>query len=277
MLLNYSGLNQDAKTPFFETENWQTLSKMPYSQGKKNSTNSAAAGVFTMKLIMIKNCYLHKNDTSRFFVSNVSIGFHQRELCNEHSQVETQGVNSLLRSFWNTNRDNAPSILEINIKWKDLPPFGFHYKPKNIENHSDPRDCVKIHLIHIKKNCISKAERINCLGFQNADPKANCSEISGKPGNAAQVWYSPTVPALIKPRDEGIFCRLVSHGRWPKQLLWTKCLHEIFGSVFCLTNPSTKSLLLQSSRSRHTQISLLQSDHQEDAVRRWRAREAINH
>lgn len=85
---------------FFETENWQTLSKMPYSQEKKkNPTNSAAAGVFTMKLIMIKNCYLHKNDTSRFFVSNVSIGFHQRELCNEHSQVETQGVNSLLRSF----------------------------------------------------------------------------------------------------------------------------------------------------------------------------------
>lgn len=173
--------------------------------------------------------------------------------------------------------DNAPSILEINIKWKDLPPFGFHYKPKNIENHSDPRDCVKIHLIHIKKNCISKAERINCLGFQNADPKASCSEISGKPGNAVQVWYSPTVPVLIKPRDKGIFCRLVSHGRWPKQLLWTKCLHEIFGSVFCLTNPSTKSLLLQSARSRHTQISLLQSDPQEDAGRRWSAREAINH
>lgn len=54
MLLNYSGLNQDAKTPFFETENWQTLSKMPYSQGEKNPTNSAAAGVFIMKLIMIK-------------------------------------------------------------------------------------------------------------------------------------------------------------------------------------------------------------------------------
>lgn len=40
--------------------------------------NSAAAGVFTMKLIMIKKtCYLHKNDT---FVSSVSIHFHQLPL-----------------------------------------------------------------------------------------------------------------------------------------------------------------------------------------------------
>lgn len=41
---------------FSETENWQTLSKMPYSQGGlgRNLTNSSTAVAFTIKLIMIK-------------------------------------------------------------------------------------------------------------------------------------------------------------------------------------------------------------------------------
>lgn len=41
--------------------------------------------------------------------------------------------------------------------------------PRNIENYSDSGDCVKTHLIHLKKNCISKTEIINALPFQNAD------------------------------------------------------------------------------------------------------------
>lgn len=66
---------------FFETENWQTLSKMPYSQKKKKkATNSSAAVVCTIKLIKIKKnfFYLHKNGMSfpgRSFVSSDSISF----------------------------------------------------------------------------------------------------------------------------------------------------------------------------------------------------------
>lgn len=74
----------------------------------------------------------------------------QRDIFN----LKPKGVTSSCCRLWYTNGIMSHQYQKLTLSEKtppDTPPFDFHYRLKNIENHKDSRDCVHIHLIHIQK------------------------------------------------------------------------------------------------------------------------------